>query len=181
MVEREQPRVAPLEESEWTSEQRELLTAGSPRRVLNIFRTLARHPDLYRKWSAFGAQVLAHSTLDARTRELVILRTGHLCQSPYEFHQHTRIGKRVGISDAEIEQLKVGPSAPGWTALERSCLTAADELHAQQRISDDTWRELSAHFDTKQLIDLVFVIGQYTLVSMALNSFGVQIESEERP
>jgi 4-carboxymuconolactone decarboxylase len=173
---REEPRVLPLDESEWTSEQRELLTGGSPRPVLNIFRTLIRHPDLYRSWSAFGRQVLAHSTLDARTRELVILRTGHLCRSAYEFHQHTRIGKRAGLSDAEIEQIKVGPSAAGWTALERSCLTAADELHSEQRISDDTWSELSRHLDTKQLIDLVFAIGQYTLVSMALNSLGVQIE-----
>jgi 4-carboxymuconolactone decarboxylase len=177
-MQREEPRVLPLDESEWTPEQRELLTGGTTRPVLNIFRTLVRHPDLYRKWSAFGRQVLAHSTLDARTRELVILRTGHLCRSPYEFHQHTRIGKRAGITDAEIERIKLGASAPGWTPLEQICLTATDELHSEQRVSDATWSELSRHFDTKQLIDLVFVIGQYTLVSMALNSLGVQIESE---
>jgi len=175
---REGPRVLPLSEDEWTSEQRELLSVGKPARVLNIFRTLVRHPDLYRKWNPFGAQVLLKSTLDARTRELLILRTGHLCRSAYEFYQHSEIAKRVGISAEEIEQVKLGPSAPQWTQLEQSALSAADELHENQRISDDTWRALSAHYNEKQLIDLIFVVGQYTMVAMALNSLGVQIESE---
>lgn len=174
----QQPRVPPLQDSEYSDEQRELLAQGNPPRVLNIFRTLARHPDLYRKWSAFGAQVLLKSTLDARARELLILRTGHLCQSAYEFHQHSAIAQRVGISEAEIEQVKQGPSAPGWTELERSLLTAADELHQDACISERTWAALSAHYDTKQMIDVIFAVGQYTLVSMALNSLGVQIERE---
>jgi 4-carboxymuconolactone decarboxylase len=174
----DQPRLSPLSESEWSDEQRALLTQGSPPRVLNIFRTLARHPELYRKWSAFGAQVLLKSSLDPRARELLILRTGHLCRSAYEFHQHTAIALRVGISAAEIEQIKVGPSAPSWSPLERSLLRAADELYEDKCIGDSTWQELSAHYDEKQLIDVVFAVGQYTLVSMALNTFGVQIERE---
>lgn len=174
----QQPRVPPLQDDEYSDEQRELLAQGNPPRVLNIFRTLAHHPDLYRKWGPFGAQVLRKSTLDARARELLILRTGHLCQSAYEFHQHSAIAKQVGISDAEIENVKLGPSAPGWSALERSLLTAADELHEDSCISDGTWAALSEHYDTKQLIDVVFAVGQYTLVSMALNSLGVQIERE---
>jgi alkylhydroperoxidase family enzyme len=179
---REGPRVLPLSENEWTEEQRELLGAGKSPRVLNIFRTLVRHPALYRKWNPFATQVLLKSTLDARTRELLILRTGHLCRSPYEFYQHSAIAKRVGISAAEIEQVKVGPSAPAWTPLERSALSAADELHQSQRISDKTWGELRAHYDEKQLIDLIFAVGHYTLVSMALNTLGVEIESEpEQP
>lgn len=174
----DRPRVSPLAESEWSDEQRELLTKGNPSRVLNIFRTLARHPDLYRKWSPFGGQVLLKSTLDPRARELLILRIGHLCRSVYEFHQHSAIALRVGITQAEIEQVKQGPSAAAWTAHERSLLTAADELHHDHCISDATWSALSEQYDTKQLIDLIFVVGQYTLVSMALNSLGVQIEQE---
>ncbi|HET9622374.1 MAG TPA: carboxymuconolactone decarboxylase family protein [Kofleriaceae bacterium] len=170
-----QPRVAPLPDDEMTAEQRELLSRGNLAR-LNIFRTLVRHPDLYRRWAAFGGYLLRDSTLAPRERELVILRTGHLCDAHYEVFQHTAIARTVGLRDDELAQIKVGPSAPGWSAFDRTLLTAVDELHASQRVSDATWAALAATYDTKQILDLIFTIGQYTLVSMALNALGVQIE-----
>lgn len=170
------PRIPPLPEAEWTPEQREMLTRGNPQRVLNIFATLARHPDLYRKWGGFGNQVLFKSTLSPRDREIAILRVGWLCQSGYEFHQHVRIGKAAGLSDAEIERIKAGPDAVGWTPVEATLMRAVDELHRDFFISDDTWSKLTPHYNTQQVIDLVFAVGQYTLVSMALNTFGVQVE-----
>jgi 4-carboxymuconolactone decarboxylase len=175
-----EPRVAPLRDDELSDEQRELLARGNVAR-LNIFRTLVRYPELYRKWGAFGAHLLGKSTLPVRERELVILRTGHLCDAEYEFYQHTTIGKLVGLTDAEIEQIKVGPEAPGWSAFDRALLTAADELHAQQFLSDATWQALGDRYETRQLLDLIFTIGQYTMVSMALNSLGVQIEHDAAP
>jgi 4-carboxymuconolactone decarboxylase len=172
------PRIEPLPQSEWNDEQRELLTRGNPPRVLNIFGTLIRHADLYRRWIPFGNHVLFKSSLPAREREIAILRVGWLCRSGYEFHQHTRIGKAAGLDAEDIERVKSGPGATGWSAREAALLRAVDELHADQFISDATWQELGSHFDTRQLIDLVFAVGQYTMVSMALNSFGVQIEDE---
>jgi len=169
-------RIAPLQDTELTEEQRELLMRREPKRVLNIFRTLVRHPDLYRAFGRFGQHILGANTLDARSREMLILRIGLLCKCAYEVHQHTSIGKRAGLTDAEIERLSVGPGAPEWTAHERALLQAADELHAQQRIGDATWEALRKDLNEKQLIDLVFTVGQYTMVSMALSTFGVQIE-----
>jgi len=171
------PRLAPLDPSEWNDEQRELLTRGNPPRVLNVFATLARHQDLYRRWLPFANHVLFKSSLPAREREMAILRIGWLCRSGYEFHQHTRIGKASGLSDAEIERLQSKPGTAGWTEAEAALLQAVDDLHGDQFISDATWQRLNNHYDTNQVIDLVFAVGQYTLVSMALNSFGVQIES----
>jgi alkylhydroperoxidase family enzyme len=73
--------------------------------------------------------------------------------------------------------LKSDSDAPGWTEAEAALLRAVDDLHGDQFIGDATWQRLSKHYDTRQVIDLVFAVGQYTMVSMALNSFGVQIES----
>ncbi|MGH8176900.1 MAG: carboxymuconolactone decarboxylase family protein [Steroidobacter sp.] len=173
-----QPRIAPLPESEWTEEQRELLTKGNPPRVLNIFRTLVRHPQLYRRFSAFGTQVLFKSTLAPREREMVILRVGWLCRSGYEFHQHTRLGKAAGLTAADIERIKLGPDAPGWSPIEATLLRAVDELHRDHFVSDASWQALAARYTTEQVIDLVFAVGQYTMVSMVLNTFGVQIEED---
>jgi 4-carboxymuconolactone decarboxylase len=170
-----EPRVAPLQDDEMTAEQRELLSRGNLARA-NIFRTLVRHPDLFRRWLVFGAHVLSQSSLAPRERELVILRTGHLCDAGYEVFHHTEIGRTAGLTDDEIAQVRVGPAAPGWSGFDRALLTAADELHATQCVSDATWRALGERYDTAQLIDLIFTIGQYTLVAMALNTLGVQIE-----
>jgi len=173
-----QPRVPPLPESDWTDEQRALLgTDKNPLGALNIFRTLIRHLELYRPFMKFGRQVLFRSSLSPRERELVILRVGWRCGAAYEFHQHTRIGKAAGLTDAEIERVKSGPDAPDWTALESALLRAVDELHDDSFIGDATWKQLSNHYDTQQLIDLVFLVGHYTMIAMALNSLGVQIES----
>ena len=170
------PRIPPLPQQEWSEEQRELLTRGNPARVLNIFKTLVRHPDLYKRWMPFGNHILFKSSLSARDREIAILRVGHLCRSGYELHQHTRVGKAAGLTDADIERIKVGTTADGWTDAERSLLQATDELHRDSFITDPTWSTLTQHYNEKQVIDLVFTVGQYTMVSMALNTFGVQIE-----
>lgn len=171
-----EPRITPLADEELSSEQRELLYKGSPARVLNIFRTLVRHADLYRRWIPFGNHVLFKSTLPARERELVILRIGHLCNSAYEVHQHTSIGKRAGLTDAEIDAIAIGSQASVWNAIDRALLDATDDLKRDAFISTSNWEILRARYTTEQLMDFVFTVGQYAMVSMALNTFGVQIE-----
>jgi alkylhydroperoxidase family enzyme len=172
------PRIAPLPESEWDAETREILqkNAGGGR-ILNIFATIARHPKLLKRWLVFGAHVLAKSTLPARERELVILRTGFLCRSHYEFHQHTRIGLASGLSSEEIRKVTLPlDGLDGWSGRDRTLLQATDELHARQTVSDETWKALRQSLSDAQILDLLFAIGQYTLVSMVLNTLGVQIE-----
>jgi alkylhydroperoxidase family enzyme len=172
-----EPRVPPLPEAEWDDETRTLLKpSGGSARVLNIFATLAHHPKLLKRWLVFGNHVLAKSTLPPRERELVILRVGWLCRAEYEWGQHAAIGRAAGLTDPEIQRITAGPDAPGWNALDAALLRAVDELHADSRIGDATWRALSAQLSTRQLIDLLFAVGQYRLVSMALNSLGVELD-----
>lgn len=145
---------------------------GTP---LNIFGTLAHHPDMLRRWLVFAAHVLSKSTLPARDRELLILRTGWNCRSRYEFSQHVVIGKRCGITDDEMDKVKAGPDAD-WSDLDRLLLTAADELHRDSTLSDATWAALTAHYSTEQVLDLIAAVGNYHLVAMFLNSTGVQLD-----
>ncbi|MFN0111287.1 MAG: carboxymuconolactone decarboxylase family protein [Blastocatellia bacterium] len=170
-----EPRLKPLADDELGAEALRVLEGATMRgQVFNIFRTLAHHPRLLESWLVFGAQVLGKSTLPKRERELVVLRMGWLCQSEYEWGQHVLIGRRAGLTDEEILRIKDGADAEGWNNLDRAMLQATDELHADAFISDATWEQLSRHFSTQQLLDMIFVIGQYNLVSMALNTLGVQ-------
>ena len=148
--------------------------SGEP---LNIFGTLAHHPDLLRRWLVFASHVLAKSTLPARERELLILRTGWNCRSRYEFAQHVVIGREVGLTDDEIEATTVGPDAPRWSDHDRLVLVAADELHGSSTLTDATWSALTAAFTTEQVLDLVATVGNYHLVAMFLNATRVQLDA----
>jgi len=168
----DKPRVAPLSDDELDDDFKNIM-GDSP---LNIFRTLGHHPQLLKRWLVFGNHVLAKSTLTPRDRELAILRVGWLCRSGYEWGQHVVIGKNVGLDEADIARVADGPDAEGWTPAEAALLRATDELHDDSFVSDATWTELTQHYSTEQLIDFVFAVGQYHLVSMALNTFGVQLD-----
>lgn len=170
------PRIPALRDEDMTEEQRALLYKDKPKRLLNVFRTLGQYPDLYRRWAPFGTHVLFKSSLSARDREIVILRVGVLCRSDYEFAQHSAIGKEAGLTDDEIARIKIGADAAGWTDFDRVLIRAADELVTEQFISDVTWAALTARYRREQIMDVVFTVGQYVMVSMALNSFGVQME-----
>lgn len=171
------PRLAPIPQADWSDEVQKTLRPNVEQgSVFNIFKTLAHHPDLLRRWLVFGNHVLFKSTLPPRERELVILRIGWMCEAEYEWAQHVKIGKDAGLTDAEIERIKAGPNARGWNEPDTLLLQATDELRRDAFISDATWKGLSAHFDTKQLMDVVFAVGQYNLVSMALNTLGVQLD-----
>jgi alkylhydroperoxidase family enzyme len=170
-------RIAPLPPAEWDAETRELMASLERNgQVFNIFPTLARHPELLRRWLVFASHILGKSTLPARERELAILRMGWLCGAEYEWGHHVEIGQRAGLAPAEVERVAEGPKAPGWSPFDAVLLRAVDELHRDSYISDPTWKELAQHYSVQQLLDLIFTAGQYKLVSMALNSLGVQLE-----
>lgn len=172
------PRIAPLADHELSADQEEALkpVRSGTMGVLNIFRTLAHAPKALGRFNDWGGYVLSRrNDLPAREREIVILRVGYLCKSGYEFTQHTRIGLQNGLTEAEIEAIKRGAGA-GWSAADAVLIEAADELHADQFVTDATWAELRKHYSEKQCMDVVFTVGQYTQVSMILNTFGVQLD-----
>ena len=173
-----QPRIAPLTEAEWTDEQRKVLEPFHQEgKTYNVIGTLARHWEATQKFLVWGRHVTGDtSTLPPRERELLILRTGWLCQSEYEWGQHVMRGQAAGLTDAEIARIKEGPDVAGWAPFDAALLRAADELHRDAMISDKTWAALSERYNTKQLMDVVFAVGQYHLVSMSLNTFGVQLD-----
>jgi alkylhydroperoxidase family enzyme len=178
------PRIEPVDLGRLDADQRAALapfltTDGGKvggGRVLNIFRTLAHAPKALTAFLGWGSYILSRrNALSERDRELVILRTGYNCRSGYEWTQHKRIGLDCDLSEAEIERIKAGPDADGWSDLDRAMLRATDELTGQHFVTDATWAALAPLGD-KGRMGLVFTVGQYTQVSMILNSFGIQVE-----
>lgn len=180
------PRVPPVDLDQIDDEQREALAPmlGTTRdvtrsggHILNIFRTLVHAPKALTAFLAWGGYILSRrNSLSERDRELVILRVGYNCKSGYEFTQHTRIGLDAGLTEAEIEAIKARPDDPSWSEADRAMLRATDDLTRDFHVSDASWSALSFLSD-KQKMDLVMTVGQYTQVSMMLNSFGVQLDA----
>jgi 4-carboxymuconolactone decarboxylase len=186
------PRLAPLSREKCGDDVRVALTnAYSPEladRFLsdgpeaapmpNVLGTLMRHPAFIGPFLTYNNALLNSPTLDGRLRELMVLRVAWRTRSRYEWAQHVRLAPRVDITTDEIDALRVDIDPATWTPLEADALAATDQLIDRYRIDDETWQRLANQLDEKQLIELVFVVGTYTGLAMAFNSFGIQIDAE---
>lgn len=148
---------------------------------INLIRTLSHHPPLMEAWGPFGGYILRGSTLPDRDREMIILRTAWLNGAEYEWGYHARAGKAAGMTDEEVRNVAVGENAGPWSSFERYLLRAATELHRNSAISERTWAFLKARYTDQQMIDLIFTVGQYRMVSMALRSIGVELDEGLEP
>jgi alkylhydroperoxidase family enzyme len=134
---------------------------------------LLHNPGVYRGFMQFSEALLRHGGIPAREREIVTLRTAWLCQAPVAWSNHTGHAHDLGMSESEVEQLTVGPDAPGWTPRERALLSLVDELHQSATVSDAVWAELARHFDVPQLVVLPLLVGLYHEICFTFNTLGV--------
>lgn len=173
------PRIPPLpidERDERTEELLHSLRFDPDAEDMNLFTTLAHHPRLLKRWSAFGGLLLAGGALSARDREVLILRTAANTGADYEWGHHVPLGRAAGLTDDEMADMA------SFTATDRAphedlLVRAADELHTDSVLSDATWASLAAVYDEQQLIEVCMVVGQYHLVGFTLNSLRIQREA----
>ncbi|WP_319448017.1 MULTISPECIES: carboxymuconolactone decarboxylase family protein [unclassified Mycobacterium] len=172
-------RLDPLPEDQWDdrtrSALRPLLPAerANPRDAGNVLATMVRHPDLTQAYLTFNAYVLTKSTLSQRVREVALLRVVHRRDCEYLWSHHLPIAHRAGLTDEDIDGIRRGEATD---EVDRTVLNAVDDLVDDNTISDTTWAALSRHFTDQQRMDLVFTIGAYALLGMAVNTFGIEEE-----
>jgi 4-carboxymuconolactone decarboxylase len=174
-------RVSPLPADEWDDKVDHALSGllpaerRNPADAGNLLATLVRHPRLTRAFLRFNNHLLFSSTLSPRVRELAVLRVAHRRGCEYEWRHHVDMGREAGLSDDVIEGIQRGEAADD---LDSAVLHAVDELEDKSIISDSTWAALSEHLDERQCMDLVFTIGCYGALAMAINTFGVEPDQE---
>jgi len=145
--------------------------------IPEIMFTMCRYPDMWHKMIDLTIEIQgANAALDVRDRKLAILRTGWLCQAPYEFGEHVNQAHRVGLTSEEIERIVVGSSAPGWNEHEQAILKAVEELHADAMVSDDTWAQLSRTLNDQQLVEFLVLVGQFVATAYFQNSLRLRLE-----
>jgi AhpD family alkylhydroperoxidase len=179
------PRLGPLPISDWADEERDLLRgnlaradrylsgdpdAPPPPAILGLF---ARHPRVAGPWLGFNGALLQEGTLDARDRELIILRVATRTRCGYEWEQHRSIAAAAGLTEREIAAVGDDLSCAGWPTQDRDLLLAVDQLLDDHALDDVRWAQLAARFDERQLLEICFVVGSYACLAMVLNTAGL--------
>jgi alkylhydroperoxidase family enzyme len=189
------PRLAPLPKERWGDDARAALRSAFSQKVVdgflstapdaapvpNVLTTMMHNPALCGPFLVFNRVLLEKPTLGHRLRELMVLRVAWRTRSSYEWVQHTRMAERFSITPEDIDAIARGTRAETWTPLETDLLAATDQLIDHYRVDDDTWARLAERLDERQLVEVVFVVGTYTCLAMAFNSFGLQLDPGLEP
>lgn len=171
--------VRPLPVADWDTSLAGVLD-DMKGRPLNVHALMAHHPQLLNAWWNFRNHAVGGGTLGKRRGELVILRVAQHLRSWYEWGSHVERAQACGITPEEIERVKEGPQAAGWTVAESLLLQAVDELVAGQAITTRTLAALNEHFDTRQLLDLIAIQGMYMLLGCMINTWGLELDEQVR-
>ncbi|MEN4473663.1 carboxymuconolactone decarboxylase family protein [Mycolicibacterium cosmeticum] len=148
--------------------------SGDPLDPLNfdIIGILAHHPEMARVFLRFNGFLLQRGELPGRVRELVILRVAHRHLSAFEWGQHVRMGAAEGVTEADVRALAAGNDGFGGT--DRLALDATDQLITNGRADWPTWTALVHAFGERAAMELIFIVGTYTLTAMAFGTWGLQ-------
>ena len=180
-------RIEPLSEQDLPPEAQQIsdqigafFGSGGEQGVSKNFATMARHPGLFRHQTLLGLELNQNGQMPPREREMVILRTAWLVRSPFEWGEHVKYGKRLGLTSEEIERITQGSSAAGWNEHDRAILRGVEELLGDHAVSDGTWATLARTWNDKQLLELPGLVGSYTLTAMLFSTlrFGLMPGNE---
>jgi 4-carboxymuconolactone decarboxylase len=175
------PRITPLEppyDAETQAQLEKWMPPGSPVEPLAMFRTLLIHPDLAARMRPLGSALLGHGQVEARDREIVVLRTCARCGAEYEWGVHAvAFGQSVGLTEEQIAATALDTTDDRtWSKIDRLLLALADELYETDRIADALWDELVTTWQPAQLLELIVTAGWYRTLSYVINAARIQHE-----
>ena len=185
-------RIHKLQPAEWSDDVRTLLLPtlgpvaglegradGDEQRPLDILLVLAHDPKVLGPFLAWAAALVFDGALSRRDHELLALRTAANCASDFEWAHHAVYARAAGLDEDEIARVAAGPNAVGWDPADAALLRAADELHVSKTIADATWERLAERLTPAALVEVPWVVGQYTMLSMVANATEVGIHPGE--
>ena len=153
----------------------------SGRKPLNLYRMLPHAGKAGEGFLKLGGALLRDGELDPHLREVAILRVGLLSDASYEVHQHRKVARHVGLSDAKVAAITPGADTSALSELELQVLRFTDQLFHHVKAPDAMFRAMQDRLTTRALAELVLTVGFYMMVSRFLENFEVDIETEVAP
>ena len=153
-----------------------------PEGQLNVWRMIAHAEEAWPSWMKFGTMLLTATVLAPRLRELIIIRIGHLQNSPYEVAQHDPIARSLGVTDVQLAAVEKGETTAdlGFSETEIVALTAVNELLADKKVSDQTFSGLHGHLGDRGAVEMFLLVAQYAGLALFLNALQVDIDPTAR-
>lgn len=168
-----EPRIALVDPADMDDEQRSLMTDKQAQ--LSLFQLTARHPEVLRRLKAVGSFANRETQIDARDRELMILRMAWRYNSEFEWGQHYQTAIDAGLSIDDVDRVKTEAINDGWNDWDQAVLAATDGLLSDCMIPDSAWQVLRSRYSEETMLEFIVFFGHYTMVSMFANTFGLPL------
>lgn len=175
-------RLTPRTTADMTDEQRELFAQMAEGRqgvtdghIGGPFDAWCLNPAIGRGLNRLGGAIRFRPTIDRRYMELAILATGQLWQAQFEWYAHEPMARDAGLPQSVIDAIKVGETPTFDDDGDEAAWRFATTVHRERGVDDATYAATVARFGEEGVADLIAACGFYTLVSMTLNVFDVDL------
>jgi 4-carboxymuconolactone decarboxylase len=168
------PLIPYVDESKLSEESRKLLHRG--RVTLNIARMVANSEAAFYAFSKMGNSLMTRAKLDAKLREIAILRTAKLSGSLYEWTQHVPIARACGVTEEQIAAMDDPRAAECFNPLERLVLDFTEQVARNVKGNPETLAELKKHLGPAEIVELILSIGFWGMVARLLETTEVELE-----
>jgi 4-carboxymuconolactone decarboxylase len=148
-------------------------------RPVNLYRALGNHPALVAAWTEFANSIRHESRTPRVLRELMILRSGQLQRSEYEWAQHLKMARKAGVREAQIAALANWRDSKEFDARERAALLLTEAVTAGA-VSDAVYTEVSKFFDHSEYVELCITGAFYCMVGRMLDAMRVELDDDAR-
>lgn len=148
-------------------------------RPVNLYRKLANHPALVAAWTEFANSIRHESHTPRALRELMILRSGQLQRSEYEWAQHLKMARKAGVRETQIAALADWRNSQEFDARERAALLLTEAVTAG-KVSDAVYAEVSKVFDHSAYVELCITAAFYCMVGRMLDAMRVELDDDAR-
>jgi 4-carboxymuconolactone decarboxylase len=157
------------------------IIAGKRGRFGGPFQLLIRAPEICEHAASLGEHLRWGTSLPDRLSELAIISTARFWRAQYEWYAHAPLAVKAGVPQAAVEAIRTGGSPHFVAADEALVHRLCSEIFRIQRLSDASFDEAVAAFGEQGLVELVSLIGYYTLIGNTLNVFQVPLPDGATP
>ena len=144
---------------------------------VNVFRMMANAPASFHGFLQLAGSILMQSEFDARKREIAILRVAHVTRSSYEWTQHHRLALQIGVTQEEIDRIRVDGPVQGLDEESLLLCRVAEEISRDIRLSDEALGAILTRYGVRQATELILCCSYFNMLSRFLESTRVELES----
>lgn len=143
--------------------------------VPNMFRVMAHRPEIFATMQAHFAAVLTTGTVPTRLKELIIVRTSQVNETPYCLASHTILARNLGWTDDQLCHLADWPSRDDFSAAEKAALRLAETVTRNANaVTDAQFAELRVFYSEGEIVELLCAIGLFNYFNRFNNALKME-------